>query len=509
MKDWTVMIYLAGDNNLSEECIWSIKEMYRAGLNTDDIALVAQIDSRARRMQHFDIGKDLHALRMETLNAANKTYRVVEGNAAPKQVLAANPPPLVSNDGRDGFLSSRGHKVAVAKAKKAGYTTAAASVPTPPDSMATREALTSFIKRSTTEHPAEHYLLILSGHGAGAVGDSFLVDGFPESAFSMGELYGALADAKVQIDVLGMDACSMGMLEVGYQLSELVSFLVAAEGFELNTGWPYDKVLDTLNGNPTIQPAELAAKIVDDYTNYYSDYLMAGVSADLSVCDLTKSKELAGAVDRLAKLLTRNLPTAKGTYRDTAHHTVADALLLAHWRAQSYRFDEHTDIWDFCNLLEGDLNEKGYSDHGVARACVEVKKLIDGTRYAGTTSGYVVKSRHNGGSFQHSHGVSIYFPWATFRTAYSELSFAAATHWGEFLEAYVERTRRLPRAGSGERLPVSREDARTGKRDVIAAGNRDAQTAGNKGDLMVPQVKNPPSHFYQSDLVKPGGRNQK
>ena len=28
---WTIMVYLAGDNNLSDEMIWALKEIYRVG----------------------------------------------------------------------------------------------------------------------------------------------------------------------------------------------------------------------------------------------------------------------------------------------------------------------------------------------------------------------------------------------------------------------------------------------------------------------------------------------
>src|SRR5262245_4920204 len=43
---WTVMIYFAGDNNLSEEMIYAIKEMYRVGVNRD-VNVVVQFDPSA------------------------------------------------------------------------------------------------------------------------------------------------------------------------------------------------------------------------------------------------------------------------------------------------------------------------------------------------------------------------------------------------------------------------------------------------------------------------------
>ena len=41
---WLVMIYLAGDNNLSEECVYAITEMKRIG-SSKDVAIFAQLDT--------------------------------------------------------------------------------------------------------------------------------------------------------------------------------------------------------------------------------------------------------------------------------------------------------------------------------------------------------------------------------------------------------------------------------------------------------------------------------
>src|SRR5881628_362305 len=45
-KNWTLMVYFAGDNNLSEEMIYAIKEMYRVGV-TEDVAVIVQFDPSA------------------------------------------------------------------------------------------------------------------------------------------------------------------------------------------------------------------------------------------------------------------------------------------------------------------------------------------------------------------------------------------------------------------------------------------------------------------------------
>ena len=47
--DWTVMVYLAGDNNLTEESVFSLTEM--EGVQTDGrIAVIAQFDPKSSRI---------------------------------------------------------------------------------------------------------------------------------------------------------------------------------------------------------------------------------------------------------------------------------------------------------------------------------------------------------------------------------------------------------------------------------------------------------------------------
>jgi hypothetical protein len=477
------MVYLAGDNNLSEECIWSLKEMYRAGVDKS-IGLVAQLDPVASRMRRFHVSEDLEefARRHRSRGAGASTVR---------------------SDPSDGSLFWRGRPVREGS-----------------DDMASKQTLTDFIKQAKAAHDADHYMLILSGHSSGVIGNSFLTDGFPVSAISMSELREALEDAGGAIDVLGMDSCGMGMAEVGYELRESARYLVASEGFEQNTGWPYHKVLEVLNKKRgKISPRALAASVVEAHTSYYSDYIMAGVSTDISACDLSKSADLADRVTRLADALRSKLPqggSGEKVYVEQSpapKRAIADAVILAHWRAQSYRFEEHTDLYDFCDLLEA-----GCRDRKIKEACAGVKRVIRGEQLEdGTYDGYVVNSCRSGGAFQYSNGVSIYFPWATFLSGYRKLSFSDRTTWDQFLRDYVEKTRRLPRhradgydpapilkarraaltTGGRDVLSVGTRDVLSvGTRDVLSVGTRDVLSVGTRMEkILTPEVKNPPDEF--------------
>ena len=54
---WTVMVYIAGDNNLDGAALWDIKEMAQAG-STKDVNILVQLDRLAdRKTRRFLITK--------------------------------------------------------------------------------------------------------------------------------------------------------------------------------------------------------------------------------------------------------------------------------------------------------------------------------------------------------------------------------------------------------------------------------------------------------------------
>ena len=494
---WTVMIYLVGDNDLSEESVWSLLEVFRAG-TSDEIDVVVQIDPRAKGIKLFEVGRLLEEL-------AKRRSR----DNVHREILSVGRP-----------LGGK-------------------------ESMASIDTLTTFVSKTKEHHTADNYLLILSGHAGGPVGKSFLIDQFPAGGLSLKDVSSAI-EAAGGVDVLGMDSCGMGMVEVGQEFHKSgVEYLVASEGFELNTGWPYFEIIDWLKKNPLTTPRALADTIVKIHTGYYSNYLMSGVSTDMAACEIALVPKLTTAIKQLAQEMTRNLLLRqkyshdKDSVRDDrvfvedlplAHRSITDAIILAHWRAQSYRFERHTDLYDFCDLLK-----RGCEDKGIQSACDDVMSVIKGKKRNGTNkrnstnNGYVITSCHSGGAFQHSHGVAIYFPWAVVEDEYSELELSRKTGWDLFLRAYVRRTRRrareesrnvqiiaglagnsidikdfpelgtkdFPELGTKDFPELSTKDfPELGTKDFPELGTRDFPELGTKGKLLVPVMKNPPDIFF-------------
>lgn len=148
------------------------------------------------------------------------------------------------------------------------------------------------------EHPdfgAEHYLLILWGHGEGIDWkEKVLADAAPatisgagkrfginsQSAKEIGELGKVLNALQLQVEgkvvrnddvVIGFDACLMGMVEVYYEIKEKIGWAVAANDEIPDTGWPYQEILNRLGEKPEIAPGDLVENIVNECKLWYSD----------------------------------------------------------------------------------------------------------------------------------------------------------------------------------------------------------------------------------------------
>jgi hypothetical protein len=173
--------------------------------------------------------------------------------------------------------------------------------------------LKDFIRWGVQEYPAEHYMLVLWNHGSGfyvppemLVGEGapsareITTRAFPKLRRTMfrtsretilnlpprergicyddgsndcldnQELKNILEYASSllngrKIDIVGMDASLMTMIEVAYQIKDHVKYLVGSEEVEPGDGWPYDLVLKVLVDEPQTAPQDFAVHIVHNY----------------------------------------------------------------------------------------------------------------------------------------------------------------------------------------------------------------------------------------------------
>ncbi|MBN2843567.1 MAG: hypothetical protein JXM68_10775 [Sedimentisphaerales bacterium] len=101
----------------------------------------------------------------------------------------------------------------------------------------------------------------------------------------------------VDIDILGMDACLMAMVEVVGEIRNNASMFIGSEVKEPGDGWPYDLFINDLQYNPRMSLAELGHTVVQRYCNYFQS------DVALSAIDLSKVETLLASVDALADSL--------------------------------------------------------------------------------------------------------------------------------------------------------------------------------------------------------------
>ena len=341
MKKWTILVYMAGDNNLEEFGYGDLAEMKKAG-STNDVNIVVQFDCAGSATE-------------------TRRYYVTKGGKLDKDVV-----------------------------EKMGET-----------NTGDPQVLLDFIKWTGKNYPAKHYLLVLWNHGAGwddtniyrtarndlrlnvkrkdsitisargkaratipsdqlravtgrrfrrALFRTTIEKGLQDRAIAFDDqakdfldnietkklLKEAKTFLKQKIDILGMHACLMSMGEVIWQVRDSVAVTVGSEEIEPGQGWPYDTIIADLVKKPSMSPQELASVIVKRYVASYG----ANSNVTQAALDLAQSESLVTAVDRLARVLSANL----------ADPQVKIALIESRNQVQSYATPEYIDLKDFCQL---------------------------------------------------------------------------------------------------------------------------------------------------------------
>ncbi len=281
--------------------------------------------------------------------------------------------------------------------------------------------LVDFVEWAIQNYPAENYMLVLLDHGSGwrTMASSFersicIDDSSGGNSLSLQELGDALnlinTDTGVKLDILGFDACLMGMLEVDYQIMQYVDYRVGSEENEPGDGWDYEPFLTALANNPSMTPSELASQIIDAY------YIRYGASGKqtMSAVDLNLISSVISAMDTFTQRLILDVNTA--LYRSEIRDCREDT--------KEYGDPEFVDLYDFTSRVNGNPN------------------LPADTKTAANTlmtalNNYVIDEQHGTQSIG-SHGVSIYYPGTQhYEIAYDNIDFAKETTWSEWLKADI------------------------------------------------------------------------
>lgn len=416
-RQWTVMIYMAGDNNLDADGLSDLYEIKRVGSRDGVVDIVAQFDRfgtrRPTRRYH------LHHWSQTNLQQ-DQGPPLPEGNTG-------NPAELTKfiRWGIDNFPADKYLVIIWAHGTgafdediffRSGTTASSKSIRRP-------------LKRHGIFRPTLEAFPVDVSHLSTAITDdlpllmeSIAPDDTNKDFLDNVELKKALQDVGEPIHILGMDACLMSMAEVCYQVHESVQITVGSEAEEDLDGWPYGGFLSKLVDDPTMTPDKLAETIVTEFDRKYS--AMEDVAATLSGCNVDKplAEELATKINALAVSMINNF----------ASH--ADVISLARFRCWENALIESVDLLDFCSLLAAKSNNAD-----VQKACNDIVEFLQGQKFVFTRTKV-------GDDVRHSNGLAIYFPTTEVSDLYRNLDMINPnnnkTRWLEFITMFVQMNKR-------------------------------------------------------------------
>lgn len=241
--EWTIMVYIEGDNNLEGDALADIQEMEQIG-STDAVNIIVQID---RAEDYSDGDGDWTQARR---------YRVEQdttGITVPQMVeLKFGDPASV--------------RLSTAPMEDLGEI-----------NNGDPETLIDFALWAARNYPADKYGLVLWNHGGtwagGFGGDESTVD---HDGMNMIELDFALDSITSSLgrnfEFIGFDTCLMGGYEIFSMLAKYSNFAAASEELEPGFGWYYTPVIDMLVSDPSADGGALAESVVVNYMSFYDEF---------------------------------------------------------------------------------------------------------------------------------------------------------------------------------------------------------------------------------------------
>ncbi|MCP4129707.1 MAG: hypothetical protein GY754_01705 [bacterium] len=343
-REWTIMIYLDGDNDLEYYALGDFNEM-------------EQGIADAINAGNSDINENINILVLldRWKSGTSRSTESGGGNWSDARLYR-----ILPDQDSYYFGSERLDDGGIG----AGHVSPCGEI-----NMGDPATLSWFINHGKTYFPAEKYSLILWNHGAGAAkksggmgisgkqvcqdsdnGDDYLyLDEIQQSV-------SASFSSTNKLDILGFDACYMGMIEIAYEFRNLADYMVASMNWEQTDGWDYEYMFENMKDSRDellITPENLSILWVEAYQdNIENDYGRKN-GQTLSSVKLSEMENLKSKVDLLAAAIdSENKKSALETTRDNsvdfyADDTPGDETTLS-------RYFPFYDLYDLCSDISND-----------------------------------------------------------------------------------------------------------------------------------------------------------
>ncbi len=373
-REWTIAVYLDGDNDLEPFALRDLIEM-EAGLPAKGVEIIVLID----RAEGYESGAgDWTDARVYRVRPDRDSSRIAsEVICSPGELDMGDP-----------------------------------------------AVLAQFVGSTFRTFPSRARMLILWDHGGGwaQMANDANAPGTPQGndRLTLPELgaglRAGLAAAKIEkLDLIGFDMCLMAQLETATELEGMADVMVASEAVEPGNGWPYNEILPQF-GKGTLGSRRIAQEIVRAYSRFY-DARDAEV-ATLSALDLRVLPEVLeafnGVVSKIAPAVDTQWPgLSRSIYYAEAYAERTDVRSGAHALASV----------DLLDVLE----RMRYSVEGFDGEA-QYRRLVD-------AMDRMVLASHSSPRRRLSNGLAIYAPvhGAMVDPEYMQTRLAQTTAWTDLL----------------------------------------------------------------------------
>lgn len=424
--DWTLLIYMQANNNLSPFALKNFRDMVNIGSNERFSLVVQWLQPTQKGIWRYKIEKEKMVLDMfapiET--DGNSASDLVDAMRWTVGAYPANHYGLVLWDHGIGILDPPwGRHGSGGTLNKIAYNA------------------TSFDMETTTTNPRIIIDGITQEHGESlevllSLTDEILAPTHRGILFNeqsrtymdnmnlctaLKMIYTDVLGRK-KIDFLGMDACLMAMTEVGYLARQYAGILVGSQEVELANGWPYELFLQPL-AHSTVDAKQLAIHLVTMFETFYKDkapfYTQSAI--DLSHMDIFKdSLNTMVKSYQLCKLLDNKQMTTM--------------LTIARKQCIQFSINHYIDAYSFLEQLDQQCKTiTAQSSLANAKAFQELKNAL---KTCMTVIDHAVFAKTAGKKFSKARGLSIYFPQGGVDPSYPKTDFAHDCLWYSFIEEF-------------------------------------------------------------------------
>lgn len=430
VKDWTVLLYLDGDNDAEERITRALPLLERKVGSTDRVNIVAQLG----RLPQDKLKKIYE----------NKGYHYepskIDGDwSGIRRYYVTKQEEQASTDGSTAIGSQCVETLA------------------PQVHMADGTTLADFLIDSFEKYPAKRYMICFADHGGSILG-AMTSDGTPtgHDIMNPSQIERALQLAEkatgVKPDVIDMAACLMASGEVASQLSDRAHYYLASQEVTSKTYQHYGNVLKDLvqaseEGKP-MSGRDLGLRILHEYDD------KPHVAPDKSLIDLEKMGQVKESVTQLVGALKKTkIPALRlAQAMDSAQHFGLHSDPITSFSAQT------RDLLGMAEKLQSLARSE--KDRSLVQACKAVVEAVDNAvvdnhshdyeRQQVVAQGLSSDGKETTTTVVHyhghydAHGISLFAPLNSLNVddkkfgafvsdRYNYLNFPKDTGWGEWL----------------------------------------------------------------------------